>query len=59
MAYHCISGGECTGCMVCEELKVVLKCDYCGEEIYEGDTYYKAGEDNYCEYCVERREAQA
>ena len=31
-------------------------CDVCGEVIYEGDEYYKLGEDNICKQCVENAE---
>ena len=58
MALHCISGGECTGCMACrDETKVMYRCDLCGEEIYEGYMYYEAGEEIYCEDCVKYKEA--
>lgn len=34
-----------------DELRVCLKCDECGEVIYEGDTFYHLGDSFYCEYC--------
>ena len=39
----CVYGGKvCTGCMYCQEPKVIMKSDD-GEEIYDGDVYYDIG----------------
>lgn len=35
-----------------EEKKAYCFCDVCGEVIYEGEEYYKIGEDNICTECV-------
>lgn len=35
-----------------EEKKAYCFCDSCGEVIYEGDEYYKFGDDNLCEECI-------
>lgn len=42
MAMICRSGAsECDGCMSCQEQIAVYTCAGCGEEIYEGEDYYK------------------
>lgn len=28
-------------------------CDMCGEPVYEGDVYFKIGNDRICECCIE------
>lgn len=33
--------------------KVVCNCDECGEDIEEGQEYYRIGGNCYCESCVE------
>ena len=35
------------------ELKTVCKCTLCGKSIVEGDDYYKIGDENYCEKCID------
>lgn len=32
--------------------RVVLNCDECGEDIEEGQEYYRIGDNCYCECCV-------
>jgi len=34
-------------------------CDECGEDIYEGETYYRIGGLNLCEACVEDARTEA
>lgn len=52
MAMVCIKGGECTGCMNCQEEEIIY-CEKCEEDIQEGDIYYVLRGDTYCKYCVE------
>lgn len=35
------------------EVKAVLNCDLCGDEIFEGDYYYDLNGEVICENCVE------
>ena len=38
----CISGGrECNGCMFCMDEEKIVGKDWCGYDIYTGDTYYE------------------
>lgn len=32
--------------------KIANKCDICGEDIYEGETYYEIFDENICENCI-------
>ena len=34
------------------EKKIYCFCDACGEPIYEGEDYFKIGEDNICPACI-------
>lgn len=40
------------------EARIVCYCEECGEEIYEGDSYYQFGSNIiagiYCESCVDK-----
>ena len=61
MSLRCIYKGECTGCGYCmddEENAVVYKCASCGNEIFEGETYYRVFGDPFCEKCVIYCEAE-
>ena len=50
---------DCTGCMSCiEEAVPVFECVNCGAVIYEGDMYYNAAGEPYCECCVEYKTAE-
>lgn len=34
------------------EASVFCTCDWCGDEIYEGDDYYEIGTENVCANCI-------
>jgi hypothetical protein len=36
-----------------DERKIYAQCDWCWTRIYEGDAYYKIGDEVVCERCVE------
>lgn len=45
---------ECDGCGACEEEAVYeLRCDCCGGEIDDLETYAQLGDHAYCESCVD------
>lgn len=50
-----------TRCPNAPEPPVIHECASCGEEIREGDTYYRLDGIPYCEECVEigREEAES
>lgn len=56
----CVTGGrECDGCMACQpEPRVVFTCRGCGEDIVEGEDYYKVAGEPYCEECVSPETAE-
>lgn len=59
MAMVCRTGAkECCGCTSCQEQIAVYTCAGCGEDICEGEDYYKIIEDAYCESCVSRETAE-
>lgn len=35
------------------ELRIKCECAYCGEPIFEGDTYYELGGNPICEVCID------
>lgn len=39
-------------CPNAPEPPIFAKCEECGYEIYDGDTYYEIDGKNYCEACV-------
>ena len=39
-------------CPNASEPLIAYYCDECGEPIYDGEIYYKIGEDFYCEECI-------
>lgn len=44
MAMICVKGGECDGCMSCQEPRperVLCTCDHCGETILVGEPRYE------------------
>lgn len=51
MAMICIHGGECTGCMECQEEKEYY-CPVCGEEVTERIYTSTDGEIVGCENCI-------
>jgi hypothetical protein len=53
MSFACVYGGECDGCMRCQEQRYRLLCDWCGKEIYDDDSYYDIKGDCVCEECIE------
>lgn len=40
------------------EEEPVCNCCSCGDDIFEGEEYYKIGYHCYCEDCVEKRTAE-
>ena len=40
-------------CPNAEPLKLVYKCDWCGNEILEGDDYYMIEDCPVCEDCID------
>lgn len=55
MGFYCKRhGGECDGCGECQEARVAMYCDGCGDEIYEYDKYYDINGEAYCEDCLEK-----
>ena len=42
-----------SGCPNEPEPPICGQCEWCGEPIYEGDTYYDVQHSIYCEQCVD------
>lgn len=55
MAMICIRGGECTGCMACQEDEEYY-CPVCGEEVSETVYVSNDGEIVGCENCISTKE---
>ncbi len=55
MAMICIHGGECTGCMGCQEEKEYY-CPICGEQVFETLYVSNDGDIVGCENCVTTKE---
>lgn len=53
MSFACINGGECSGCMKCRESQNHLFCDWCNQEIFYNERYYKIDDENVCENCID------
>lgn len=47
-----------SACPNAPEPPVFAECEYCGEEIYDGDTCYKIEDDYYCTDCVTKMTAE-
>ena len=54
MAMMCVTAAhECVGCMCCmKSTEVVHRCTQCGDEIYEGHTYFAFQQHPYCCDCI-------
>lgn len=48
-----INGHVC-GCPESPPPEPLYRCFYCGEDIFEGDEMYRAGNDVYCAECCTR-----
>ncbi len=55
MAMICIHGGECTGCMSCQEEEKHY-CPICGEEVCESVYVSNDNEIVGCENCISERD---
>ena len=55
MAMTCIHGGECDGCMACQEPQEYF-CPICGEEVTETIYVSTEGDILGCENCVKVKE---
>jgi predicted amidophosphoribosyltransferase len=56
MAMICIHGGECDGCMACQDDQEEYYCPVCGEKTTE-DVYVSIDGDILgCENCVTRKD---
>lgn len=58
MCDHCLQSPCHPRCPNAPEPPLFANCKYCGAEIYDGDAYYKVGDDAYCEACVRYRTAE-
>lgn len=56
MAMICIHGGECTGCMACQEEEKEYYCPICGEKVFETVYVSNDGDVVGCENCVTTKE---
>jgi hypothetical protein len=53
MSFACVYGGECNGCMKCQEPHSHMLCDWCDREILCGEHYYDLDGYRVCEECMD------
>lgn len=52
MCEICLQSVCLKACPNAPEATSISVCAECGDGIFQGNEYYKVGEDNYCEDCI-------